>query len=1089
MSHILDKKFSKSKNGSLYLPNHTIKPKMSGLESLSEQEINSKFEEMLDDMNLSEEKKEPLRRRDLKQKLDMLQMHIKTDALQQAKKSRLITPVDYINHLENSHEVSFAKLFSTMESLRVALTNNPLSWLKDFGLNGLHIILKIFSESYRMANQQRSKLQHECIKCLKAVMNNTPGLRQVLGHQDALTLIARSIDSDSPNIMNDAVKLIAAVSLVEHHKAIAAITRAYETNTEYEGLEPFREVVRGVYIRDRFSYIVDGLKCENNEMLRVSCMQLINALITQAEDLDYRIHLRNEIMRSGLNDILPKLPHPPPRENDEDQEDNDAANKTHHELLGLQVEIFETVQQDDYFELETRFRETISYDLDNPYVCFELISNTVKRTPAEASFRSLLQHLLLIRDDMNVRNAYFQLADDCVSQLVMYRKSTVDPDFRYKGKVEIDTESAVEAVVSALKDSEHRLALSLEKKLQEAVTEKQEAEAKCEKLEKQITEIKANTVAKPAGAPPLPQNGPPPPPPPPPMPGMSSGPPPPPPLPGMAGPPPPPPLPGMGGPPPPPPPPGMGGPPPPPPFGGPALPMVPSIPSYLPTLNEYKLETPLKKVNWKKITPTKIPEQSIWVEIDERTMKESEYLFNGLNERFSSDSRRTIKKINLDANGDRAAAKKVKTLKVLDPKTAQNLMILVSSIKMGADELSRNILTVNEGQLSDAVLQQLIKYVPQQQQLIQLEEFRKDFDTLHEAEQFALTLGSIKRLVPRLTNISFKLKFNELVQDIRPHLVAATAACEEVRKTKSFAKVLQLILLIGNYMNSGSRNAQAYGFDISFLPKLSNTKAADNKTTLLHYLTEVIETKYPECLKFPEDLHHLDAASRVSPEQLAKNLTQMKSSIRSLETDLKTFKQHNSLDRFGIVMNNFVEMAKEQHEKLQAMFAKMERLYNNLANYFAFEPKKYTMDEFFSDIKVFKDQFVESYGEIKRLREEEERKTRARIAKEAADRERTLRKKNNFNTSKNSFVDMDAEEEGVVDSLLVALKTGKAFEGKNRRRRAGNTPSGPGGSALAEKRGVLMRTRSRENLDIPSGFSLSAPARSAPKGRYNDSLC
>ena len=246
---------------------------------------------------------------------------------------------------------------------------------------------------------------------------------------------------------------------------------------------------------------------------------------------------------------------------------------------------------------------------------------------------------------------------------------------------------------------------------------------------------------------------------------------------------------------------------------------------------------------------------------------------------------------------------------------------------------------------------------------------------------------------------------------------------------------------VGNYMNTGSRNAQAYGFDISYLPKLSNTKAADNKSTLLHYLIEVIEHSFPECLTFPEDLHHLDAASRVSPETLMKNLTVMKASIRMLETDLKTFKPHNSLDRFGNVMIKFVDQAKEQQEKLQAMYVKMDRLYNTIADYFVFEPKKYTMDEFFGDIKIFKDQFVESYQEIKRTREEEDRRQRARVAKEQADRERTLRKKNNFNNSKNSFVDMDAEEEGVMDNLLVALKTGKAFEGKNRRRRAQGTPT------------------------------------------------
>ena len=34
-------------------------------------------------------------------------------------------------------------------------------------------------------------------------------------------------------------------------------------------------------------------------------MQLINAIITTPEDLDFRLHLRNEFLRTGLLDILP----------------------------------------------------------------------------------------------------------------------------------------------------------------------------------------------------------------------------------------------------------------------------------------------------------------------------------------------------------------------------------------------------------------------------------------------------------------------------------------------------------------------------------------------------------------------------------------------------------------------------------------------------------------------------------------------------------------------------------------------------------------------------------------------------------------
>ena len=100
------------------------------------------------------------------------------------------------------------------------------------------------------------------------------------------------------------------------------------------------------------------------------------------------------------------------------------------------------------------------------------------------------------------------------------------------------------------------------------------------------------------------------------------------------------------------------------------------------------------------------------------------------------------------------------------------------------------------------------------------------------------------------------------IQDCKPDIVAATAACDEVRKSKKFAKVLELILLIGNIMNTGSKNAQSVGFDISYLPKLANTKDRENKSNLLHFLCELVERDHPELLNFAEELFHLDRASR-----------------------------------------------------------------------------------------------------------------------------------------------------------------------------------------------------------------------------------
>ena len=105
-------------------------------------------------------------------------------------------------------------------------------------------------------------------------------------------------------------------------------------------------------------------------------------------------------------------------------------------------------------------------------------------------------------------------------------------------------------------------------------------------------------------------------------------------------------------------------------------------------------------------------------------------------------------------------------------------------------------------------------------------------------------------------------------------------------------------------MNSGSRNGQAVGFEISYLPKLSSTKDVENRQTLLHYLVETVEAKFPDVLNFDEELIHLDKAARVSVETIQKSLRIMDSDLKNLETDLKTSKVPQSADdKFHEVMS------------------------------------------------------------------------------------------------------------------------------------------------------------------------------------------
>lgn len=48
----------------------------------------------------------------------------------------------------------------------------------------------------------------------------------------------------------------------------------------------------------------------------------------------------------------------------------------------------------------------------------------------------------------------------------------------------------------------------------------------------------------------------------------------------------------------------------------------------------------------------------------------------------------------------------------------------------------------------------------------------------------------------------------------------------------------------------------------SSFPKLRDTKSTDQKMTLLHFLAELCENDYPDVLKFPDELAHVEKASR-----------------------------------------------------------------------------------------------------------------------------------------------------------------------------------------------------------------------------------
>nr|XP_032525626.1 protein diaphanous-like [Danaus plexippus plexippus] len=1015
------------------------------IDALDDDQLERRFEEMLTDMNIGEKKKEPLRKYSRDQKKKMLVAYKFVNA--QEGRSKFEKPADYVSYL-NQPELSVGKLHSCLENLRISLTNNPLSWIEEFGPKGIESLLTTLNVCY--TNDSRyDRVQYECIRCLSAILNNTVGIRAVFDCREALPVLARSLDARKPHCALEAAKVLAAICLIPngHEKVLEAITMAGESSR-----------------RPRLLPIIEGLSPKAPESLKNGCISII--LTWSARETSAARSGRTWSATSKQTEriaqyrtassccAVPRL-----------RPDHCAAQQQYHAMCleatdSLSISLL--LSTSVYLCLlpsELGLFRNSRVDFHDVNECFELVKNLVVETPAEPYLLSILQHLLFIRDDELIRPAYYKLIEECVTQIVLH-KNGYDPDFRLTQRFNIDVQPLIEGLIEKSRAEEERKVEELKSKLEAAIAARQEAEARVAHLEQRlktappsgpggVTQGNIAAIAKAIGSP-----GGPPPPPPPPMPGGGPPPPPPPPMPGAgAPPPPPPPIPGG-----PPPPPMPGGPRPPPPPGMPSAPRMPQpdvLPHGLKPKKKWEVEGPLKRANWKTIVPQKMSEKAFWLKVQEDKLASPDIL-TGLAQKFSS---KPMAKKNED-NVDRAhTLKKAKDLKVLDSKAAQNLSILLGgSLKhLSYEHIKTCILRCDTTVLNANVLDLLIQYLPPADQLRKLSDLRCSSDELTEAEQFAAVVSDVKRLAPRLRSLAFREHYQEIVSELKPDIVSGTAACEEVRSSVKFARILELLLLLGNYMNTGSNNAGAYGFEISFITKLTATKDLENKQTLLHYLVNTIETKFPEVLNFAEEMPHIDRAARVSPENLQKALKKMENDIRSLETDLNNSRVPQCADDlFHETMSNFAKEAREQCDLLHSMFKKMESLYAELAEYYVFDPAKYTLEEFFADVKTFKDSFATAHQENVIARETEERARRARDARAAAERDRRDRQ-----MRYKQFVDMERAQDGVMDSLMEALQSGSAFSRERPRKKANPRVAG------AERRAQLNRSRSRSGLSGP----------------------
>lgn len=342
--------------------------------------------------------------------------------------------------------------------------------MKEFGEDGIN---EVVTQLQLSNTRHYAKIEYECIRCLKAIVNNTWGLNLILRPDShaAVLLLAKCIDPKKPQTMAEAVRLLAGFCLVSGRNGYEKVLRAISMARD------------GAFKKDeRFKPLVDGLfaEFENRDPKRDLCCHsliFINTLANTPSDLNFRLHLRCEIMRVGLYEKLDLL--------------TEIVSSSNNESLTQHFKIFNEIREEDFEEFSHRF-DNVRLELDDINDCFEVLKNIVVESSSEPYLLSILQHLLYIRDDQLFRPAYFQLIEECVSQIVLH-KAGCDPNFESRD-FHIDTTVLLDDLVERSRAKESTKFEEYDKKLELLETARQEAEAKALHLQEKLKEYEASGV-------------------------------------------------------------------------------------------------------------------------------------------------------------------------------------------------------------------------------------------------------------------------------------------------------------------------------------------------------------------------------------------------------------------------------------------------------------------------------------------------------------------------------------------------------------------------------------------------------------------
>ncbi|XP_076915991.1 uncharacterized protein LOC143575525 [Bidens hawaiensis] len=379
--------------------------------------------------------------------------------------------------------------------------------------------------------------------------------------------------------------------------------------------------------------------------------------------------------------------------------------------------------------------------------------------------------------------------------------------------------------------------------------------------------------------------------------------------------------------------------------------------------NQENLETPkpkLKPLHWDKVRASSDREM-VWDQLKSSSFKLNEEMIETLfvvktpNPSSSTESSATRRQI--------LPSPPSHETRVLDPKKSQNISILLRAVNVTIEEVCDALLEGNADTLGTDLLESLLKMAPTKEEERKLKEYKDDTPVkLGPAEKFLKAVLDVPFAFKRIEAMLYISNFESEVEYLKRSFQTLELACEELRNSRMFLKLLEAVLKTGNRMNVGTNRGDAHAFKLDTLLKLVDVKGTDGKTTLLHFVVQEIIKSEGARLSNPDAQHPTvanDAKTRKFGLQVVAGISSELSNVKkaaTMDSDIlnsdvtklsqgildisqvvrlnETIPNSVNRERFTESMNTFLKTAEEEIIKIQAQESVAFSLVKEITEYF-----------------------------------------------------------------------------------------------------------------------------------------------------------